>query len=165
MASMLMTICLRVHLTLSPSFLEHLRQIWKTTEPVFLTPGTEFSFLGITLELTTVGLLLHQKTYTEALLEEYQDVTPKRQRATTGEPEHFDKDAKSPPRRRTVTTIFFRKKSFDHRNCCPIFGCQLSELMVLKREFWLGTRSRNPNFLSPEIGASFYTNFECLMER
>ena len=57
----------------------------------------EFSFLGITLELTTVGLLLHQKTYTEALLEEYQDVTPKRQRATTGEPEHFDKDVKSPP--------------------------------------------------------------------
>ena len=79
------------------SFLEHLRQIWKTTEPVLLTPGMEFSFLGITLELTTVGLLLHQKTYTEALLEEYQDVTPKRQRATTGEPEHFDKDAKSPP--------------------------------------------------------------------
>ena len=79
------------------SFLEHLRSIWKTTEPVFLTPGMEFSFLGITLELTTVGLLLHQKTYTEALLEEYKDVTPKRQRATTGEPEHFDKDAKSPP--------------------------------------------------------------------
>ena len=92
-----MTACQWVHLTLSTSFLEHLRQIWKTTEPVFLTPGMEFSFLGITLELTTVGLLLHQKTYTEALLEEYQDVTPKRQRATTGEPEHFDKDAKSPP--------------------------------------------------------------------
>ena len=84
-------------MTLSPSFLEHLRSIWKTTEPVFLTPGMEFSFLGITLELTTVGLLLHQKTYTEALLEEYKDITPKRQRATTGEPEHFDKDAKSPP--------------------------------------------------------------------
>ena len=64
---------------------------------VFLTPGMEFSFLGITLELTTVGLLLHQQTYTEALLEEYQDVTPKRQRATTGEPDHFDKDAKSSP--------------------------------------------------------------------
>ena len=46
------------------SFLEHLRSIWKTTDPVFLTPGMEFSFLGITLELTTVGLLLHQKTYT-----------------------------------------------------------------------------------------------------
>ena len=79
------------------SFLEHLRSIWKTTDPVFLTPGMEFSFLGVTLELTTVGLLLHQKTYTEAFLEEYKDVTPKRQRATTGEPEHFDKDAKSPP--------------------------------------------------------------------
>ena len=61
----------------------------------------EFSFLGITLELTSVGLLLHQKTYTEAFLEEYKDVTPKRQRGTTREPEHFDKDAKttakSPP--------------------------------------------------------------------
>ena len=79
------------------SFLEHLRSIWKTTDPVFLAPGLEPSFLGITLELTTVGLLLHQKTYTEAFLEEYKDVTPKRQRATTGEPEHFDKDAKSPP--------------------------------------------------------------------
>ena len=56
------------------SFLEHLRSTWKTTEPVFLTPGMEFSFLGITLE----------------------EVTPKRQRATTGEPEHFDKDAESP---------------------------------------------------------------------
>ena len=68
------------------SFLEHLRSIWKTTDPVFLTPGMEFSFLGITLELTSVGLLLHQKTYTEAFLEEYNDVTPKRQRATTEEP-------------------------------------------------------------------------------
>ena len=33
------------------SFLEHLRSIWETTDPVFLTPGIEFSFLGITLEL------------------------------------------------------------------------------------------------------------------
>ena len=72
------------------SFLEHLRSIWKTTDPVFLTPGDEFSFLGITLEVTSVGLLLHQRTYTE-------DDTPKRQRATTGEPEHFDKETKSPP--------------------------------------------------------------------
>ena len=53
--------------------------------------------MGITLELTSVGLPLHQKTYTEAFLEEYKDVTPKRQNSTTGEPEHFDKDAKSPP--------------------------------------------------------------------
>ena len=79
------------------SFLEHLRSIWKTIDSVFLTPGREFRFLGITLELTSVGLLLHQKTYAEAFLEEYKDVTPKRQRATTGEPEHFAKDAKSPP--------------------------------------------------------------------
>ena len=47
------------------SFLE----IWKTIDPVYLTPGDEFSFLGITLELTSVGLLLHQTTYTEAVLE------------------------------------------------------------------------------------------------
>ena len=59
------------------------------------TPGDEFSFLGITLELTSVGLLLHQRAYTEAFLEEYKDVTPRRK--TTREPEHYDKDAKSPP--------------------------------------------------------------------
>ena len=64
---------------------------------MYLTPGDEFIFLGITLELTSVGLLLHQRTYTEAFLEEYKDVTPKRKRATTREPEHYDKDVKSPP--------------------------------------------------------------------
>ena len=48
-----------------------------------ISPQEMSSFLGITLD--------------EAFLEEYEDVTPKRQRATTGEPEHFDKDAKSPP--------------------------------------------------------------------
>ena len=57
------------------SFLEHLRVIWKTTHPVYMTPGDEFGFLGITLELTSVGLLLHQRAYTEAFLEEYKDVT------------------------------------------------------------------------------------------
>ena len=57
------------------SFLEHLRAIWKATDPVHLAPGVDFSFLGITLELTPVGLLLHQKAYTEAFLEEYEDVT------------------------------------------------------------------------------------------
>ena len=50
------------------SFLEHLRVIWKTTNPVYLAPGDEFSFLGITLEVTSVGLLLHQRAYTEAFL-------------------------------------------------------------------------------------------------
>ena len=79
------------------SFLEHLREIWKTTDPLYLTPGADFSFLGITLELTPVGLLLHQRAYTEALLEEYKDVTPQRKRTTTGEPEHFEKDEASPP--------------------------------------------------------------------
>ena len=78
------------------SFLEHLSAIWKTLDPVYLTPGDAFSFLGINLELSSVGLLLYQRAYTEAFLEEYQDVTPKRQRATTGEPEHYDKGAKSP---------------------------------------------------------------------
>ena len=77
------------------SFLENLRAIWQTTDPVYLTPGDEFQSFGITLELTSVGLLLHQRTYTEAFLEEYKDVTPKRKRATTGEPEHYDKNAKS----------------------------------------------------------------------
>ena len=79
------------------SLLEHLRAISKSTDPGYLTPGDEFSFLGITLELTSVGLLLHQRTYTEAFLEEYKDVTPKKKRATPREPEHYGKDAKSPP--------------------------------------------------------------------
>ena len=50
------------------AFFEHLRMTWKTTDPVFLNPGINFNFLGITLEIATLGLLLHQKTYTEALL-------------------------------------------------------------------------------------------------
>ena len=82
------------YLTVGPkdvvtTFLEHLRGIWKTTDPLYLTPGADFSFLGITLELTPVGLLLHQRAYTEALLEEYKDVTPQRKRTTTGEPDHL----------------------------------------------------------------------------
>ena len=76
-----MTIFQLVHMTLSPSFLEHFRAIWKTTDPVHLTPGEEFSFLGITLELTSVGLLLHQ-----AFLGEYKDVTPQRKRGR-GQPQ------------------------------------------------------------------------------
>ena len=79
------------------AFFEHLRTTWKTTDPVFLAPGINFSFLGITLELTPLGLLLHQKTYTEALLSEYKDVIPQRKRTTTGKPEHFDKQEPQPP--------------------------------------------------------------------
>ena len=45
---------------IATTFLEHLRAIWKTTDPVYLTPGDEFSFLGVNLELTSVGLLLHR---------------------------------------------------------------------------------------------------------
>ena len=51
------------YLTVGPkdvvtSFLEHLREIWKTTDPLYLTPGADFSFsMGITLELTFCGTL------------------------------------------------------------------------------------------------------------
>ena len=75
-------------------FLSHLRITWKTSDPLFLIPGVDFSFLGITLEISSFGILLHQRVYTEAILDEYKDVIPQRKRVTTGEPEHFDK---SPP--------------------------------------------------------------------
>ena len=43
-----------------------------------------------------MGRLLHQKTYTEALLEEYKDVIPQRKK-TTRDPEHFDRNESQPP--------------------------------------------------------------------
>ena len=78
-------------------FLSHLRSIWKTSEPLYLEPGVSFSFLGISLEITPLGILLHQCAYTDALIEEFKDVTPSRKRSTTGEPEHFSKLPPSPP--------------------------------------------------------------------
>ena len=132
------------------SFLEHLRSIWKTTDPVFLTPGMEFSFLGITLELTSVGLLLHQKTYTEAFLEEYKDVTPKRQKATTGEPEHFDKDAKSTPDMTNPEHVEWVKRA----------------QKILRALLWLSTRTRPDIACAVSLAAqSLWHNLDHLKTR
>ena len=42
-------------------------------------------------------MLLHKRTYTEALIEEFKEVTPASKWTTTGEPEHFSKLSPSPP--------------------------------------------------------------------
>ena len=57
----------------------------------------EFNFLGVTLELAPLGLLLHQKAYTEALLDEYRDMISQRKRTTTGDPEHFEQSTPTAP--------------------------------------------------------------------
>ena len=56
---------------------------------VYLAPGIDFTFLGVTIEKLPHGILLHQNTYTELLLEEHQSSIPTQPRWTTGEAEHF----------------------------------------------------------------------------
>ena len=48
-----------------------LRRLWKTSEPQYLTIDHELTFLGVTLQLTSEGILLHQRLYTEDLLQEH----------------------------------------------------------------------------------------------
>ena len=116
------------------SFLEHLKATWKTTDPLYLVPGEKFSFLGITLEFTSVGLLLHQRAYTEAFLEEYKTVTPQRTRATTGEPEHFENVA-SPPDMTNPEHVEWEKL---RRSYVLFSGCQLEPNLTLFVQFvWL----------------------------
>ena len=60
------------YLTVGPpsvveSFMLTLRKKWKTSDPQYLTYDHELTFLGVTLQLTTEGILLHQKLYTESL--------------------------------------------------------------------------------------------------
>ena len=74
-----------------------LRKLWKTSEPQFLTLNHELTFLGVTLRRTVVGILLHQQLYTDDLLQEHAPHVSARKRTTTGEPEHFQKDAPLPP--------------------------------------------------------------------
>ena len=54
------------------AFFEHLPTTWMTADPVF--PKQESQLLGHHARDLTFGLLLHQMTYTEALLSEYKDV-------------------------------------------------------------------------------------------
>ena len=67
-----------------------------------------------------------------------------------------------------MTTIFSEKilRPSEHCGLSNSFGCQLSELMVLSVNFgWALDQETQIVFDLTEIGASFYTNFECLMER
>ena len=75
------------------SFIQTLRKKWKTSELQYLTCDHELTFLGVTLQLTTEGILLHHKLYTEDLLQEHSPHITARRRTTSGEPEHFKKDA------------------------------------------------------------------------
>ena len=40
-------------------FMKTLRRLWKTSEPQYLTIDHELTFLGVTLQLTSEGILLH----------------------------------------------------------------------------------------------------------
>ena len=52
-------------------FFQHLRGIWKTSDPLYLSPGMDFPFLGVTVEKRPYGLLIHQEAYTDEFLKEY----------------------------------------------------------------------------------------------
>ena len=77
--------------------MQTLRKMWKTSEPQYLTCDHELACLGLTLHLTIEGILLHQKLYTEDLLQEHSPHITAHRRTTSGEPEHFKKDAPLPP--------------------------------------------------------------------
>ena len=47
--------------------------------------------------MTSEGILLHQRLYTEDVLQEHSPHITARRRTTSGEPEHFQKDAPLPP--------------------------------------------------------------------
>ena len=53
------------------SFLNTLRKMWKTSEPQFLSSDGELQFLGETIIMTSLELMLHQHFYTEDFLKEY----------------------------------------------------------------------------------------------
>ena len=79
------------------SFMKTLRRLWKTSEPQYLTIDHELTFLGVTLQLTSEGILLHQRLCTEDLLQEHSPHITARRRTTSGKPGHFQKDAPLPP--------------------------------------------------------------------
>ena len=79
------------------AFLAYIQKLWKTSEPLYLTPESPLEFLGITIEKLGQGLLLHQMNYTDELMKEYAGSIAQRERFTTGEPEHFEQEAPHPP--------------------------------------------------------------------
>ena len=78
-------------------FIDALRRLWKTSDPQYLTPTVELTFLGVTIRMTPEGLLLHQHHYTNDLLAEHSSHITARKRLTSGEPDHFKKDDPLPP--------------------------------------------------------------------
>ena len=78
-------------------FMDALRRLWKTSDPQYLTPTVELTFLGVTIRMTPEGLLLHQHHYTNDLLNEHSSHITARKRLTSGEPDHFKKDDPLPP--------------------------------------------------------------------
>ena len=74
-------------------FMTHLRKLWKTSSPQYLTLENELTFLGVTIKKLPDGLYLHQHHYTEDLLLEHASHLPARKRTTSGEPDHFKKDS------------------------------------------------------------------------
>ena len=79
------------------AFLNTLRKMWKTSGPQFLSSDGELQFLGATIIMTSVGLMLHQHFYTEDFLKEYGPFVSARKRNTAGEPDHFKKQDPEPP--------------------------------------------------------------------
>ena len=69
--------------------MDALRRLWKTSDPQYLTPTVELTFLGVTIRMTPEGLLLHQHHYTNDLLNEHSSHITARKRLTSGEPDHF----------------------------------------------------------------------------
>ena len=66
-------ICVDDFLTAGPplvvhSFLASLRNMWKTSDPQFLSLDADLPFLGVSIRMTKDGILLHQHLYTQDLL-------------------------------------------------------------------------------------------------
>ena len=71
------------------SFMQTLRRLWKSSEPQYLTIDHELTFLGVILQFISEGILLHQRLYTEDLLQEHSPHITARRKTISGEPEHF----------------------------------------------------------------------------
>ena len=57
------------------AFLNTLRKMWKISDPRFLSSDDELQFLGVTIIMTSAGLMLHQHFYTEDFLFPPESVT------------------------------------------------------------------------------------------
>ena len=108
------------------AYVTALRKLWKTSDPQFLSIDVDLNFLGASIRQLATGLLLHQHHYTEELLSEHASHITARKRTTTGEPEHFNKQAPLPP---------------DHSNIDHLEWIKIGQ-RVLGAMLWLSTRTR-----------------------